>query len=298
MVIVLLESRENMITSKIPDFYRFFPKSCRANIYDKTPYEKIKTYAQPPILTKGWLLLCHAKSRIVIKLASNTSEDNVVIFQCYSRREQHDLEETLVSLEIKYSLIDNFQITESDKVNYIMEQLSIDKTSALFLCRRHHGYLPDILGSIKVLSTLDYVDKNVIRAYTRETNKYKIFDVFNYLIGVSNAITYKNAVQVVYQYRFAFDHLKSYLVESCQNYLVVFQAIDDGVLSITNYRNFHKDTSNRTIAAMSEIQLGMIVENYEIVSVDLLYMLLQLLKSLKKNDVGGLITILSLRRNM
>ena len=49
---------------------------------------------------------------------------------------------------------------------------------------------------------------------------------------------------------------------------------------------------------MSETQLGMVVENYEIVSVDLLYMLLQLLKSLKKNDVGGLITILSLRRNI
>lgn len=210
MVIVLLESRDNMITSKIPEFYKFFPKSCRASVFDKTPYEKIKAYAQPPILTKGWLLLCHAKSRTVIKLAANSSEDNTVVFQCYSRREQKELEEILISLEIKYNIIDNFQVTEKDKVGYIMKQLPVDKSDALFLCRRHHGYLPDILGSIKVLATLDHVDRTAIKAYTRETNKYRIFDVFNYLLGTTDSVTYRNAVQVVYQYRYRFRQESCY----------------------------------------------------------------------------------------
>ena len=213
----------------------------------------------------------------------------------FSRNTLQELTESLKALGFTYDVIDNLVVPEKKKMQYVMEHLEVDEKDARYLVRRHHGYMFDIVSSVRILEPYRPVTRDLIRRLTCETGKYKIYDVLNFLLG-SEDVTYKKAVGCVYQYRYAFDHLSNYLKNSVEMYEKVFNFVIDGELSLQNYKIFLHECNDSTISAMSEYQLRHVLESFDTISLDWLYLLEQLLNQLGKNDISGLLNILALRK--
>ena len=295
MIICLLESRDNVINSQLSKFVNKYPNSSIGFVYDKTPVEKIKKYNKPPLLTAGWLVICEVNQASRLKLVCNTYSNNIVILRAFNRSSFQAIIETLSSNDIAYEVIDNLVISEQEKIKYVLNNLIIDEKDAKYLVRRHHGYMFDIVSSVRTLSGFKPVTRNIITKMTSETNKYRIFDIMNFLLG-DDKVSYKDAVGCVYQYRYAFEHLSSYLRTSIENYIKVFEYVGTGSLSLMNYKKFIRESKDNAISAMSEYQLKHMIESYSYVSLDWIFLLEQMINQLGKNDITGLINILALRK--
>jgi len=295
MIICLLESRDNVMNSQLARFVERYPASSTKFVYDKTPIEKLKQFDKPPLLSMGWLIICEIKQTARLKLVCNSYSNNVIILRVFSRNTLQELTESLKALGFTYDVIDNLVVPEKKKMQYVMEHLEVDEKDARYLVRRHHGYMFDIVSSVRILESYRPVTRDLIRRLTCETGKYKIYDVLNFLLG-NEDVTYKKAVGCVYQYRYAFDHLSNYLKNSIEMYEKVFNFVIDGELSLQNYKIFLHECNDSTISSMSEYQLRHVLESFDTISLDWLYLLEQLLNQLGKNDISGLLNILALRK--
>lgn len=290
-----LKNVPHVMNSQLARFVERYPASSTKFVYDKTPIEKLKQFDKPPLLSMGWLIICEIKQMARLKLVCNSYSNNVIILRVFSRNTLQELTESLKALGFTYDVIDNLVVSEKKKMQYVMEHLEVDEKDARYLVRRHHGYMFDIVSSVRILEPYRPVTRDLIRRLTCETGKYKIYDVLNFLLG-SEDVTYKKAVGCVYQYRYAFDHLSNYLKNSVEMYEKVFNFVIDGELSLQNYKIFLHECNDSTISAMSEYQLRHVLESFDTISLDWLYLLEQLLNQLGKNDISGLLNILALRK--
>lgn len=289
MIIVLLEKSDNLINSFLDKLYQRIPKSCRATINKKTSYEKIKSYEQPPLLTSGWLLIVSPEvTNAQIKLIDAISENNYVVFNCNTKKSFTDLQEKLIDLKITFKIVDNYKVSKEHIVKYIMENLKVSEDNAKYLARRQNYYIRSVVSAVNILKTLPTVNRDAIKKYTSKNESIPIYEIFNYVFKLDNCkLSYTDAIKLVYQYRYGFSHVLSYLLDTCALYLYVFELMVDGQLTIQNYKDFRRDTADKKIKNITEYQLSKIVTHFDVISVEYLFFVQQTVSNIA-DDVSGI----------
>lgn len=274
MHVALIENTIDDICSQLPKFKKNYPESCRVNLYSGSKDTVLTMLSQPPLLASGWLVLCHfIPTKDKLKKLKALPNFNLIIYCFDSQKKYAKFETVAKEIDLDYKLIDNLKPSKEDVIAYIMNNLNTEVSVAEYLYNRYKGYLPDIIINVNALAALPIVTKETIRRYATKSNDFAIYDLASYLVGAETYINYKQAVKIVYQYRYGFSHLLSYLKDYVNEYLEVFKFIDAGELDSTNIENFKSSTSNKVIKEMHSYRLLKIIEHHSKVSTEkLLYL--------------------------
>ena len=299
MIVLLLESPDNVITSVLDKLYKKYPKSCRAYVSRNTLYETISSYKRPPLLMPGWLIECSEKVTVSsLQQLNLVTDNNIIVIHVTSYKAYTEKQETLDSMGILYKKIDNSKIDKKDVIEYVYNNLDISYDDAKFLYNRHNGYLKDVIHSVRVLKELGLVTRDVIKRYTLRTERCSLSDITPFLLGVDIGVAYDSMVALVYQYQYGFDFLLKFIQEQLGIYLAVFSDVSIGVLTLENYKDYKANTDNKKIKSLRDYQFARIIESHATVSHELLYTVYEYVSSLQSNREGmiNLIKLLRIRR--
>lgn len=276
MIILMVEKKDNLINIFRDKLYEQYPKSSRLNLNSKT-LDNVKPYLHSrPVLTSNWLI--EINYRLNIKSIKDILQtNNIHLITVYSVEDMENKRDELATNGFKFTIFDNSKIDKQDLIDYIGETLSIDYELSKFIYNRSKGYVKDIAIAINILSTLPSIDKKVIKEYTYGRNSLGLFAVVDSLLGVSE-FPIKKVVQVVYDYRYGFEFLLKFISKQLEDYLVIYNYIENGQLSLDNYREFNPDDSKfRKISSYVVLKA---IKLYSRVSKTLLYFLLNKIKSI------------------
>lgn len=295
MIYILLESRDNLINPVLPKILDKVHISCQARVTKETTYETIKSYKQSPLLSAGWLLrvskdITDSQLRLLDKLPDNT----ILLFHVVSRRELTDLQDKLDTNKVQYTLLDNYKISKEDIIKYIATNLHLSEQDAKYLAKRQGYYTVSVVNSVRVLKQFTRVDRDIIRKYTSVNDNVTLYEIVNYLFKLPDCkINYSTAVKLVYQYRFAFDHIRNYILSTCVLYRQIFDYMVDGQLTIKNYKSVKSSLDKKLLQSLSDYQLRQIVSHFSDVSLEYLYLIEQMVSSIP-DDTSGIPAFINL----
>lgn len=294
-MILLLEKEDNLISSFIDKLICKVPAKCIVNVSLRTNNDTWKELERPPLLFPKWLVITNTSLRPTqFKLLASLESSCIVIVKATSRKSFKQTLETFSDLEITVQQVDNYDISKDVIVQYVMQELHTTEDVAKFLARRKKYYPKEVVSAVRLLSLFDSVDKSKIRKFVAPYDSIPLYTIFDYLCGFSdNYIDYAGAVKLVYQYRYGFSRVLQYVISTCELYLTVFTYIQDGSLSISNYRDFRMHTADSAISDLAEYHLSRIINRHEEISSEFLFWLLQTAKGIP-NDKSGIPQFISL----
>lgn len=300
MLLVVQENPYNVITAVIDKVRQNFRNSSIKYVHRKTKKDVIDSFNKPPLFNSGWLIICSSSVPArTIKTLVDSSAQNIVYIQTSTKSETSDLKEKLFKADIEYTFVDNYVVSESDLINYCMTELPISSSNAQYLVRRHNAYVKDVVESVNRLKFLPTVERAHINNYTEKTLKFGLYDVFTFLIDYSDEkrCTYKDAVAVVYAYRYGIKYLRKYLIKSFEEIKEVFLLAETGQLTIKNYKEVKTHTSNKMLKELTENRIKYYLTLFNSCSTEYLDYMKHLLEKCSTGYWGAcdIIKILQLR---
>lgn len=205
------------------------------------------------------------------------------MFRISSKRELDKLSDLLGN--IPFEVRDNSKIDSKLVIEWIAKDLNCAEDAAKELYNRCNGYLRSIDSNVSILRNLDSVTVSDVKKYVTRESRVRSFDVVNYLlIGSNCAFSYKDIVKYVYEYRYAFVWLLETIISSLELYAKIFLLETDGSLSLKNYRKFLQTTDDKTLASIAEYRVVKILEMHEKVSLEYVYYLLSVLRTIPASN--------------
>lgn len=284
MIIILIERTLEGICSEKEAFYRKFSPQTRVHVTSKTEIDAIKCLQHPPLLQAGWLIEVdlNVDKTQLMKLGS-LDDQNVILFTVENNKQFLKVKELLIKAKLKFRVIDNLQPSDEKLLRYVYSELNITEDAAKYLLNRYHRYLPDIIIAVNSLQRFELVDKKIIQRYAPAAKKVALYELIPYLIGYESRISYKQAVSLIYDFQYGNVYLLSYIVESLEQYIAVFEQIEAGNLSAGNIEQFKQSTSVSALKEINSYQLLKMIDSYSHVSMEKLYYFYYRIKSMKRD---------------
>ena len=293
MLFILLESDYNVINPVVPRLSNNFKKDCIKTIKSTSTIADLEIYKKPPLFELGWFLIYSGTDNKIISFLGKLTQ-NVTVIKVSNVAQGEQIAEVLINKHIEFKLINNLKISKKDKLAYIMQELQISDADCNYLYNRTRGYLKDLISAINSLKNLQCVTRQDIKTLVPKTSKYGLNNLYNYLIGVEEDMTYEQAVTLIYKYRYGLEFLREFLLDKLRQQMLVFKYIASGELTFENYKVFKSES----LTSLTTYQLYKMIEQYKIVSFDLLYFLFTSIEKIPINDSGTvmLLNIFRLRK--
>lgn len=289
MIYILCENTVDGICSALEIFYKRFPESTRIRLNRTILQESLDAYKQPPLLANRWLFICpeslvQKNVRPLCQLASN----NVVIINTVTLTRGKELKENFEGYDISVKLIDNTNIKPNIVVDYIIQNGGCSEEVARYVYKRYNGYMPAIVRATQTLSLIPDTTKADVRLYTERGINYTLADLTAFLLGEQRKpMLAKDAIGVVYNFRYAMGYVSKYLQNQINTYLEVFKEMSEANLTLENIDSYLKTTDNKTIKRLSPKRLAVIAGSFDRISVDKLLYINHYVQKLGNNSFSS-----------
>lgn len=272
--------------SKIESFTSRYPKSSIKYMPNHLKSEDLKELEHKPLLSNGWLIIFKNNSfkDSYLKSLRNLFDKNLILIQITNEVKSTELLSLLESEKIEFRFINNYKLKKDDLISYICLNIKISKSDATFLCDYCNWYLPKLLESVQTLSILDKCTRKDIRKYIDGNKNIAVFDLVNYMLGISKGIHYRDCLALVWDYRYGFEHLVKSVIKQLYVFFNVFVLISEGEIDLTNYKSV--EIRNKEIATLNKYRLYKIIEAFDAISLDYLYLLITKLEQIQFNYSG------------
>lgn len=301
MIYILLENTINGACSLLEELRSKYKSETIVNLTRNTKLTSLDVYATKPLTSAGWLFVCHdcLESNICLRLNALADEQgNMVIFSTNSEKNAKPIRERLTDLKIKYKIINNLHPDREAVIQYVLKNLNTEYDVAEYLCKRCGDYLPVIVDNVYLLDSLEEVTKEDIKRYTKAHNDLPIYSLMDFIMQSDDNMTYSKAIKIVYQYRYGYSHLVSYLQESFKEYVEVYKAINSAELHYGNIASFIKETDNKTVHNLSEYKVRKILNAYSHTSFERLLFLNSHIQTLSKSNSYEVYKLIALLKNL
>lgn len=296
MIYILCENTVDNICSGIDAFYAKFPESTRVRLSNNVLKESLDAYKQPPLLASRWLFLCSEflvkkNVRPLCKLAL----DNVVIINTISLQRGNEIKELFREYDVTVKIINNTVIKPEKVIAYIRQNGQCSEEVAKYVYKRYNGYMPAIARATQTLSLIPGTTKVDVRRYTERGINYTLADLASFLLGEQRKhMSSKDAIGVVYNFRYAMKYVSKYLQNYINIYLEVFKEMSEANLTIDNVDSFLNTTSNKVIKKLSSKRLSVIAGSFDRISIDKLLYINHYVQKLGNNSFSSykLITLI------
>lgn len=278
MIYVLYENRFNVINPVLSEFYEKYPESTRIFYDDRANFFDFDKISTPPLLSSGWLIICNKKvSASLVRKMDDALSSNVIIVKATSSAE---LQQISINLEgVPYKLIDNYLIEKNTVIAWIHRNMTCERDVALYLYKRLHGRVSDIVLSVNMLQSISIVTKSDVNKYVQKSSRYSVNDLILFIVKDKKCagMSYSSVVSVIHTFRYAMPWLLNTLIDGIDLYILVFNLISAGELSLHNYKEYKTITSNKNIGSLTDYRLHQIVSSYGSISTEYLLYLRQLI---------------------
>ena len=296
MFVILLENSNNTVLSEVDTFTNHYPRSSIKRITRYTTLEELHSLANKPLLSIGWLIICQdtAIKNSYLKFLEGLDQSNLVLFRITSEQKCSELLSALKADKVQYRIINNYKLKEEKVIDYVCKNLSITKVDAKYLCTRSGYYLPEVVKNVQTLKVLPRITKPIIRKYTEDRRSIAVYDLVNYLIGIGGKTTYEDCMQLVYEYRYGFEHLLKTTLAQITMYIKIYNLILDGELTLANCKIKKKDLQDKEISNLHDFRLYKIVESFDKISYDYLILLQLKLQQISPKFYSGVFDFVAL----
>lgn len=281
MIYVLLEQEYNVMNSVEDEFVKKFKKSSvRRFGNERTAASDLTEFRSTPLFDNCWLIICGPQ--MIRNLAMLCPEKNVILIKV-TRKGQ--LNSTVDGIgKYAYEVIDNYKVERDVVLAWIEKELNISERLAKYLYNRVRGNLKCVVESVRLLALLPSITQHSIRETIREQNGVSVYAIVQYMLGIGDRVEYENIVQMLYDFRYATNWLVSSILQELKLYRFTYDAMDSGKLTLTNYREFMSECSDKTVRDMSTYRMKKLVESHNWVSTELVYFLIFRIESLPSGN--------------
>ena len=151
-----------------------------------------------------------------------------------------------------------------------------------------------MVKNVQTLKVLPRITKPIIRKYTEDRRSIAVYDLVNYLIGIGGKTTYEDCMQLVYEYRYGFEHLLKTTLAQITMYIKIYNLILDGELTLANCKIKKKDLQDKEISNLHDFRLYKIVESFDKISYDYLILLQLKLQQISPKFYSGVFDFVAL----
>lgn len=267
MIVILYEKTSELSFSKKPEIIDRFNRKSIVYVNSKKEIKDINVYKKPPFFDDGWLFVYSGKIDLELLSKLNQLESNLILICVKTEERLHDILIMLNTITKNVKVIDNHNVSRKDMLLFIQNELSIDQQLAKKVLSLSGEYPPLVVKNVRNLQILPKLDLESIKEFTTTTSSIPIFKLVDYLLMRGN-LRSKDAIRIIYDYRYGYSHLVKYLTSTLEKYIAVFDLISNGELSLQNYRSFQASTNNSVVKKMSTYQLQKIIESYREISYD------------------------------
>lgn len=270
MFVILYEKTSELAFSKKQDIIDRFHKKSVVYINSKKEIKDLETYKKPPFFNDGWLFVCSGKLDASLLEKLNKLESNLILICVKTEEKLHDVLTILSPITKDVKVIDNHVISNKDMILFIQNELHVDYSLAKKVLSMSGEYPPLVVRNVHNLGLLPEVTLETIKEYTISSSSTPIYELVDYLLLRKN-VKAKDAIKIIYDYRYGYSHLVKYLTSTLGKYITVFDLVTSGELSLENYKEYQLSTKNEAIRKINTYQLQKIIESYQSVSIDWLY---------------------------
>lgn len=281
MIYVLLEQEYNVMNSVEDEFIKKFKKSSvRRFGNEKTAVSDLTEFKSAPLFDTCWLIVCGPQ--MIRNLQSLYPERNVILIKVTKKGQMTSTVDALG--KYTHEVIDNYKVDKEVVLAWIESELNVTERLAKYLYNRVQGNLKSVVEGVRLLALLPKVTQTSIRETVRERDGVSIYAIVQYMLGIGGRVQYEHIVQMLYDFRFATGWLVSSILQELKLYSLVYNAMDSGDLSLTNYHEFMAGNTNKTIRDMSAFRMKKLIESHNYVSTELVYFLIFKIESLPKGN--------------
>lgn len=295
MILVVLEKTIDDICSVVGEIKKKYPPTAQVYITKKTTQSSLSRYTHPPLITGGWVFLCHSGiSSTMVQALERLVGKNVILFSPTNSTELLSVENTLQQANVPYKIVDNHKPDVGKVIKYVQSELpGTTEDVAKYIYKRYGGYMPDIVVTVDALKRFSPITIYTVRRYGVERHEHTLYELADYLVGINSKITYEDAIKVVYDYQFASQYLLKYLIGMIDACITVFDKMSLGSLTVEEVVS-----GDKGLAAMAPYRIQQIMDGYESVSLEKLYYLKIRLDSIRQErfSLVRLIALLQLNR--
>jgi hypothetical protein len=260
----------------------------------KDDSEKIeKIISKPPALTAGWLLIVNSKGLSLDFLTSLGTDKDTIVFITYSQEEYEKLFISFDSVQFSFISVNRLKPKEEEILEYIQNSLNITHKLANMIYKRHKGYIPKIVESVLILSSLDNVRRVDILKYVQPSINLTWKDLFDHAIGVENK-SISSIKELLFRYRFANKKLFTFMINRFEFYIMIQEEVFSGTLTLSNYKEYYSKNSNSaSFKKFSPFDVKKAIESVGVVSYDKLILLYYLYRKNKDSSIYRLYSLIT-----
>lgn len=242
MIVFLIENElysigESSFTKSLNDK---FPRTSTIYMNSRNFESTVDTIKSTrPLLTSKWLLIGFNLNSSYVKNILKYATDEVLVFKYLTKtKELEDLMKELKSKNVKFSIVDNVNISEDRMVSYVCSELDLEEKEAKSLVKRCNNYVPYLNESVFALKSLGRkVERKDILNFVVKRSSFNTLSLFNHLIGFKR-VSDDVVARFLYDFRYALKYLKTDLLDKFDDALLIYSLMNDGILSTTNYMDF------------------------------------------------------------
>lgn len=240
MIIVLLENKVYAIESLIGKIKSEFPKSSILEVNKSNRFEMLKLADTTPLLTEGWIVICHERLNIVQILPFCKNTKNLIIINV-NQSTKTDVINCLLENKLEYSLVDNVNVSKETLIKYVSETLSLSDKDSKTLCNKCNNYLPYVLEAVTLLQTLGrQITRNDILKFIDKRTTLNVHSLFLHVIGYK-VLDESLVSTYLYDFKYAFSYIKGKLMSYIDDSIYVYSLIESGLLGADNYIGYQFD---------------------------------------------------------
>lgn len=285
MNFIVAEDPNNAITDLLGTIRNQYPNSSIYRVHKDNFDSAIKIISKLPMLSSGWLVITNPNKMTVNQIRRLCAlEDNLTIFNVTKSSDFDKAVELLTKADVEFKYIDNLHPSKDRIINYITEELNISKDIAKYIAKRCNYYIPRVYESVLMLQVVDgEIDKKVVSKYTTNYGVASVASLVEHIIGYETK-NKKTLLGLINNYRYGMPFLFKLVLEEIEQILTGYRLIMTGQLSFKNYSTFKSDELK-----CSEWKLKKILDYFQVVSYDKLYLIYTLLCAEKAQTVTVMI---------
>lgn len=285
MILVLIESEFNCITSVIDHFTSLYNKKSVVKITGSRVKDNISSMlTRKPLLDNGWLIICTDRISTALLKEWDLPFNNIIVHIPNSGK----LSAVLDKLgDIDYQLFDNSKVNPELVKQWVAQQLHCNEVVASSVVSRCNHRLKNIVLAVDSLKHFENVNLSLVNQYVPKVSTVSVNDVVLYLLRAQDKdIKMEEVVKTVSEFRYAYKWLLDTIEDEIRATLSVFDEMHSGNLSLENYKDFLKQTDNKHVLRFSEYKLKRVIELQTRVSTEYAYYVLCSIEGIPRSFYG------------
>ena len=233
-----------------------------------------------PVLAGSYLVVFSGQPKQDVLKLVKQFDRHTYLFKANTTISLDEIKSVLSEHEVQFSVIDNYNKSKEDVLEYVMRTLGVGEKVAKSIYHRSGEYIPKVVENVNFLSLLPQVRYSDVQKYVPRVKHASYDDLFLHVASVKS-LPSQAIFELLRYYERGHKHIAKFLLKKAQIWLTVFSDMESLTLTYSNYEQYY--AQHKKTLGMSLKQFQRVMKAYGEVSINFLYFLCVRLDDLCNN---------------